>query len=109
MSTPANALASPSARLWMELPSTTNQMAALTALCGFPERWVDSIALLFVAQSDQATEFVATVPGMKMRQKHKEFIDRRGISFCGAYWGFGFHEDGVRSATAVAERLKVCV
>jgi predicted NAD/FAD-binding protein len=22
--------------------------------------------------------------------------------FCGAYWGYGFHEDGVRSALAVA-------
>ena len=71
MSTPANALASPSARLWLELPSTTNQMAALTALCGFPERWVDSIALLFVAQSDQATEFVATVPGMLRHLSHQ--------------------------------------
>ncbi len=26
-------------------------------------------------------------------------------SFCGAYWGYGFHEDGVRSAHAVANEL----
>ena len=25
--------------------------------------------------------------------------------FCGAYWGYGFHEDGVRSALAVAQRF----
>ena len=33
---------------------------------------------------------------------HPRLIRRRGISYCGAYWGFGFHEDGVNSALAVA-------
>ena len=30
-----------------------------------------------------------------------ELINRNRTSFCGAYWGFGFHEDGVRSALGV--------
>jgi predicted NAD/FAD-binding protein len=30
-------------------------------------------------------------------------VDR--LHFCGAYWGWGFHEDGVRSALRVAERF----
>ena len=27
--------------------------------------------------------------------------------YCGAYWGYGFHEDGVRSALAVSEAIKI--
>ena len=36
------------------------------------------------------------------RRAHPQLVRRRGISYCGAYWGFGFHEDGVNSALAVA-------
>ncbi len=32
---------------------------------------------------------------------------RQDRSFCGAYWGYGFHEDGVNSAVSVCERLGV--
>jgi predicted NAD/FAD-binding protein len=36
--------------------------------------------------------------------RHKEISNHeRRTHFCGAYWGFGFHEDGVKSALAVAE------
>lgn len=34
--------------------------------------------------------------------RHDEVIRSRRTSFCGAYWGYGFHEDGVRSAARVA-------
>lgn len=34
--------------------------------------------------------------------RHLELVASRRTSFCGAYWGYGFHEDGVRSALAVA-------
>jgi len=33
--------------------------------------------------------------------RHGEMLRRRRTSFCGAYWGYGFHEDGVASASAV--------
>jgi uncharacterized protein len=43
--------------------------------------------------------FTAAAPSAQSR--HRELIRRRGISCCGAYWRFGFHEDGVQSALAV--------
>ena len=33
--------------------------------------------------------------------RHAQVSGRGGVHFCGAYWGNGFHEDGVRSALAV--------
>jgi predicted NAD/FAD-binding protein len=32
---------------------------------------------------------------------------KRHLHFCGAYWFYGFHEDGLNSAIRVAERLGV--
>lgn len=40
-----------------------------------------------------------------MQRRHQELIDVNRTSFCGAYWGFGFHEDGVRSGLAVTDAL----
>ena len=37
------------------------------------------------------------------QQRHREFIRNRGISLCGAYWGYGFHEDGITSGLRVCE------
>jgi predicted NAD/FAD-binding protein len=42
------------------------------------------------------------------QEAHKRFDEISGVGrthFCGAYWGWGFHEDGVRSGVRVAERL----
>ena len=42
------------------------------------------------------------LPGRDAAQKdHHKLIQRRGLSYCGAYWGYGFHEDGIRSALDV--------
>lgn len=41
------------------------------------------------------------------QRRHVEFIRRRQTSFCGAYWGNGFHEDGVNSALAVCEAFGI--
>lgn len=45
---------------------------------------------------------VFTVERNRAQARHGEVIRNRRTSFCGAYWGNGFHEDGVNSA------LKVC-
>jgi predicted NAD/FAD-binding protein len=36
------------------------------------------------------------------QQLHSVISGRNRVHFCGAYWGYGFHEDGVNSALAVA-------
>jgi len=37
------------------------------------------------------------------QKRHGEISGVNRTSYCGAYWGFGFHEDGVNSALAVCE------
>ncbi len=40
------------------------------------------------------------------QRRHQKLAAANRTSFCGAYWGFGFHEDGVRSGTAVARAIE---
>ena len=48
------------------------------------------------------------LPGRDIAQRnHAALLRRRGISYCGAYWGYGFHEDGVRSALSVCDAFEV--
>lgn len=43
-------------------------------------------------------------PGLLAAQsRHAEMIQRQRLSYCGAYWGHGFHEDGLTSALRVCE------
>ena len=46
-----------------------------------------------------------TAAGVRAQRRHEEISGRNRTHYCGAYWGWGFHEDGVRSAVHVAERL----
>jgi predicted NAD/FAD-binding protein len=41
------------------------------------------------------------------QKRHAEIDGVAGVHFCGAYWGYGFHEDGVKSALAVLEHMPV--
>ena len=40
------------------------------------------------------------------QKRHQEMIDRDGISYCGAYWGYGFHEDGYQSGLRAAAGIE---
>lgn len=43
--------------------------------------------------------------GVAAQKRWAEIDGVRRTSFCGAYWSYGFHEDGVKSALRVAERF----
>ncbi|QDT09747.1 Flavin containing amine oxidoreductase [Planctomycetes bacterium K23_9] len=46
---------------------------------------------------------VFSAESIRSQQRFAEINHQRGISYCGAYWGYGFHEDGVNSALAAAK------
>ena len=50
-----------------------------------------------------------TVQGITAQQRWQEINGVNNTWFCGAYWGNGFHEDGVVSAMRVCERLQKVV
>jgi predicted NAD/FAD-binding protein len=48
---------------------------------------------------------VFTSDGAVAQARHEEISGRNRTHYCGAYWRWGFHEDGVVSALRVAERF----
>ena len=48
---------------------------------------------------------VFTTAGVAAQQRRAEISGPRRTYYCGAYWSYGFHEDGVRSALAVVEEF----
>jgi uncharacterized protein len=48
---------------------------------------------------------VYTPEGISAQGRAAEISGQNRTHFCGAYWGWGFHEDGVVSALRVAERF----
>jgi predicted NAD/FAD-binding protein len=46
-------------------------------------------------------------PAIAAQRRHGEINGARRTWFCGAYWGYGFHEDGVRSAVETCRALGV--
>ncbi|MDX1496482.1 MAG: FAD-dependent oxidoreductase [Salinisphaeraceae bacterium] len=48
---------------------------------------------------------VYSLESEKARQRRAEIQHQNNTSWCGAYWGNGFHEDGVRSALDVVQHF----
>ena len=46
---------------------------------------------------------VYTADAVAAQRRHAEISAVRRTHYCGAYWGYGFHEDGVRSAYAALQ------
>lgn len=49
---------------------------------------------------------VFTTQRTAAQARHAELLGPHRTSFCGAYWGAGFHEDGVNSALAVVRAIR---
>ena len=50
---------------------------------------------------------IFTTQRAALQQEHRSLIRTQRTSFCGAWWGNGFHEDGVRSALAVCREFGI--
>jgi predicted NAD/FAD-binding protein len=51
------------------------------------------------------THPVYNIEARAAQKRHEEISGADRIHYCGAYWGYGFHEDGVNSALAVGRRF----
>jgi predicted NAD/FAD-binding protein len=49
---------------------------------------------------------VFTPAGARAQQRWDDINGQRGLWFCGAWWGKGFHEDGVNSALRVVDAMR---
>lgn len=48
-----------------------------------------------------------TLAALRAQARWEEISGRNSVHFCGAYWGYGFHEDGYKSALRVAKSFGV--
>jgi predicted NAD/FAD-binding protein len=58
-----------------------------------------------VIRTIQYAHPVYTAAGVQAQGRREEICGRNRTHYCGAYWGWGFHEDGVVSALHVLERF----
>ena len=97
----------------LECPSVTYQMNILQRLTS-PEPFCvtlnreDAIRPEKILGRFQYDHPVYTPAAVAAQKRHAEIsgIGRR-THFCGAYWGYGFHEDGVKSAVRVANAFEI--
>jgi predicted NAD/FAD-binding protein len=89
------------------LPAVTYDMNRLQHLPTSTQYCVTLNPSAAIAPGAEIARFTYTHPifsasRVRAQEQHATVIRRRRTSYCGAYWGYGFHEDGVRSALAVS-------
>jgi predicted NAD/FAD-binding protein len=65
----------------------------------------DAIDPAKVLRTISYTHPIFTPEGARAQARHEEISGRNRTHYCGAYWRWGFHEDGVVSALRVGERF----
>ena len=67
----------------------------------------ESIAKEKVIRSLDYHHPMYTPKSLAARKRHSEINGINGTYYCGAYWGYGFHEDGVKSALSVTKHFGI--
>lgn len=60
-----------------------------------------------VVRSFEFTHPAYSARSIDAQRRWSDISGRQGVHYCGAYWGYGFHEDGVNSALAVAKHFEI--
>lgn len=67
----------------------------------------DRVAREKVLRTFEFSHPAYTMQSIAAQRRWAEVSGREGAHFCGAYWGYGFHEDGVNSALSVAKQFGI--
>ncbi len=94
-----------------DLPTVTYWMDNLQGLAGDPRLFVTLNQSAAIDEARVLRRFVYSHPvysraALRAQARRAEVDGRGGVHFCGAYWGYGFHEDGLQSGFAAAEELE---
>jgi predicted NAD/FAD-binding protein len=65
----------------------------------------DKIDPRAVVKQQNFSHPVFTREGLDAQRRHHEISGRNRSHFCGAYWRWGFHEDGAWSGLRVADEI----
>jgi predicted NAD/FAD-binding protein len=93
-------------------PRVTYHMNRLQRLCAAEDYCVTLHPEGFVDESRAIRKLAYRHPlydaaVVRAQGRWEEISGVRGTHYCGAHWGYGFHEDGLTSALRVASRLGV--
>ena len=94
-----------------DLPTVTYWMNKLQSLATEEEYFVtlnrtDAIDPARVLRSFVYHHPIFSTEAVEAQARHASIDGNGGVHFCGAYWGYGFHEDGVKSGLAVVEHIR---